>query len=95
MNENLPNGVPTPLPEAGAKTQEQWREYCAALLTDNERLRAEREALQAQYLDLVRRLPIPEDVKALAGKTFEELSAQADPSFSLESLIREVEQDGK
>ena len=35
MNENLPNGVPTPLPEARAKTQEQWREYCAALLAES------------------------------------------------------------
>ncbi len=95
MNDSVPNGFPRPLPEARAMDQEQWRAYCATLLAAYEHLTAEKEALWSQYVELVHRLPIPEEVKALVAKTYEELSSECAPTFSIEALIREVDKGGK
>jgi hypothetical protein len=81
-NSNL-NGMPSPLPDATSKSQEQWRDYCAQLLAEVERLKAETVDLREQRLTLTQMLPVPEYVKALTKLSMEEVLAMAkfQPSF--------------
>ena len=88
MNDNQnPNGVPGPLPEATAKTQGEWREYCAQLLAQIEQLRTENGELREEKRAFASMIPVPEEVKRLAELPPEQLLAMAEMEPALEELI--------
>jgi hypothetical protein len=98
MSENVNhdnNGSPKvvlPLPSASSKTQEQWHSFCAGLLLEIERLRGENDELREQRQALAKMVPIPDDVRQLAEKSFEEIMAMCEGPFSIAQVIREFEQ---
>jgi len=94
MNDNQnPNGVPGPLPEATAKTQGEWREYCAQLRAQIEQLRTENSELREEKRAFASMIPVSDEVKKLAGLSFEEIMAQAEFEPSLREIIEQLEKD--
>ena len=94
MNDNSnSNGRPEQLPDAAAKSPEQWREYCAQLLAEVERLKAETLELREQRQALAQMVPVPEDVKALCSLSMEEILALTEFQPSLRDLIQQFEKE--
>jgi hypothetical protein len=92
MNDNAKPTEPVfSLPNAEEKNQEQWRSFCATLITEIERLRAENVELREQRSALTQMIPIPEDVQQLAGKSFEEFMVMCEGQPSLEDLIHRID----
>jgi hypothetical protein len=88
MNNNQDsNGVAAGLPEAAAKNQDQWREHCAQLLEELERLRQENASLREQRREFAALIPVPEHVKQLNNLPMERLLALAEFEPSLRQFI--------
>jgi hypothetical protein len=88
-----PSTTNGPLPEATAKTQEQWRVYANELLTQIEQLQMEIQELREQRRLLNQMIPIPDDVKQFAELSYEEARAMCAGGPSLEELILEIENE--
>src|SRR5438094_3530218 len=94
MNDGIqPSGGGPPLPDATARSQAQWRELCAALLAEIERLRAENVELREEKRAFASMIPVPEEVKKLAELPPEELLAMAEMDTSLEEVIEQLEKE--
>jgi hypothetical protein len=79
-NPSTPNG---PLPDATAKTQDQWREYSAQLLNEIARLQTEVAEWRERCSALTEMVPIPESVREFCQMSKEEVLAliKGEPSF--------------
>jgi hypothetical protein len=96
MNDNQKaTGISNPLPDAAAKTQTEWREYCAELIAEIDRLRAANAELREQRRALNLMVPVPEHVKQMAELSLEEVLAMSKGGPSLKELIKELEDDAK
>jgi hypothetical protein len=90
MSDNeKPNGAARPLPDAGSKSQQEWREFCAHLLSELDRLRQENASLREQRRAFAALIPAPEHVKELSGLPMEQLLAMAEFEPSLEEFIEQ------
>jgi hypothetical protein len=83
------NGVAISLPETIALSQEQWREMCVQLLTDQKQLRREIAELRTQRQRLLDAL-FPEDAKEVTLSK-EELFAQCVTEPPLDDFIDHLE----
>jgi len=91
MNDNAkPNGVPQSLPEASALSQQQWREWCAQLRAEIERLRVEIVELREQRRLYASMIPVPEDVKKLAEMPLDVLLAMCEGQPTMEQIVHDV-----
>jgi hypothetical protein len=93
MSENLPNGIPQPLPEASTKTAEEWRDYCAALVAERQRLLDEKAWLVKQCQGLLQVLPVPDHVKDLSGLSPDQVIAKAEFDPPLLEIIKRFEKE--
>ena len=93
MSDNKnPNGAPRPLPDAASKSQQEWREYCAQLLTEIDALQALAAELREEKRAYASMIPVSEETKRLAEMSPDELAAMSVPDEAIEELIRNLEQ---
>jgi hypothetical protein len=93
MNDNEnPNGVPRPLPDATAKSQQEWREYCSQLIAEIEAFHTLVAELREEKRAYASMIPVSEETKRLAQMSPEELDAMSVPEEVVEELIRKLEQ---